>query len=73
MQYAQALVVGSGTNKPDSSGYIAEINSLPCLNTKLILQYVRYDRFNGASDNYVGAGRNASNNNTPYMLGWITF
>ena len=73
LQYAQAPVVGSGTNKPDSRGYIAEVNYLPWLNTKLVLQYVRYDRFNGASDNYDGAGRSASNNNTLYMLGWINF
>ena len=32
-----------------------------------------YNKFNGASDNYDGAGRNASDNNTLYLLSWINF
>ncbi len=66
-------VVGSLANKPDSRGYVAEANYLPWLNTKLQLQYVRYSKFNGASNNYDGAGRNASDNDTLYLLGWINF
>jgi hypothetical protein len=66
-------VVGSLANKPDSRGYVAEVNYLPWLNTKLQLQYVRYSKFNGLSNNYDGAGRNASDNDTLYLLGWINF
>jgi hypothetical protein len=66
-------VSGSITNSPDSSGYVAEVNYLPWLNTKLQLQYVGYDKFNGGKQNYDGAGRNASDNNTMYLLGWILF
>ncbi|MHB8723409.1 MAG: cytochrome C [Steroidobacteraceae bacterium] len=66
-------VSGSATNSPDSSGYVAELNYLPWLNTKLQLQYVGYDKFNGGKQNYDGAGRNASDNNTMYLLGWILF
>ena len=66
-------VVGSAANKPDSRGYVAEVNYLPWLNIKLQLQYVRYSKFNGLSNNYDGAGRNASDNDTLYMLGWINF
>ena len=66
-------VVGSIANKPDSRGYVAEANYLPWLNIKLQLQYVRYSKFNGLANNYDGAGRNASDNDTLYMLGWINF
>ncbi len=71
--YPQAVAVGSLTNNPGSRGEIAEVNYLPWLNTKLQLQYTRYDRFNGAARNYDGAGRNASDNDTLYLLGWINF
>jgi hypothetical protein len=66
-------VTGSATNSPDSRGYVGEINYLPWLNTKLQLQYVAYDKFNGGKQNYDGLGRNASDNNTLYLLGWILF
>jgi len=32
-----------------------------------------YSKFNGASSNYDGANRNASDNNTLYLLGWLNF
>jgi hypothetical protein len=32
-----------------------------------------YSKFNGASNNYDGFGRNASDNNTFYLLGWLMF
>lgn len=66
-------VSGSAANSPDSRGYVAEVNYLPWLNTKLQLQYVRYDKFNGAKQNYDGSGRNASDNDTLYLLGWVLF
>ncbi len=71
--YAPAPVGGSANSDPDSSGMTAELNYLPWLNTKLQLQYVRYNKFNGGTSNYDGAGRNASDNNTLYLLGWINF
>ena len=71
--YPQAAVVGSAANSPGSRGYLGEIDYLPWLNTKLQLQYVRYTKFNGSTTNYDGTGRNASDNNTLYLLGWINF
>jgi hypothetical protein len=71
--YAPAPVVGSALSSPDSRGFIAELNYLPWLNTKLQLQYVHYAKFNGLSTNYDGAGRNASANDTLYLLSWINF
>ena len=71
--YAPAGVTGSLKGLPDSNGFIAEFNYLPWLNTKLTLQYVAYNKFNGDSTNYDGAGRNASDNNTLYVLCWVAF
>jgi hypothetical protein len=71
--YPVAPVSGSVTSSPDSSGYIAEINYLPWLNTKLQLQYVAYEKFNGQKANYDGSGRSASDNNTVYLLVWLNF
>jgi hypothetical protein len=64
---------GSANGNPASRGYIAEVNYLPWLNTKLQLQYVGYSKFNGASTDYAGIGRNASGNNTAYLLVWLNF
>ena len=71
--YPQAVVVGSVVNNPNTRGYVGEINYLPWLNAKLQLQYVRYAKFNGLSNNYDGSGRNASGNDTLYLLGWINY
>jgi hypothetical protein len=66
-------VVGSATNSPNTRGSVLEVNYLPWLNVKLQLQYVMYSKFNGASNNYDGLGRNASDNNTLYLLAWFNF
>lgn len=66
-------VNGSLAGSPDSRGYILELDYLPFLNTKLQLQYVGYTRFNGAATDYAGTGRNASDNNTLYLLLWLNF
>ncbi len=71
--YAQAAVSGSLANNPGTRGYVAEVNYLPWLNTKLQLQYTRYSKFNGLANNYDGAGRNAADNDTLYLLGWFNF
>jgi hypothetical protein len=71
--YAASPVSGSANNLPDSSGKVAELNYLPWLNTKLQLQYVGYQKFNGQKTNYDGSGRNASANDTLYALIWLNF
>jgi hypothetical protein len=71
--YAAAPVTGSATGSPNSNGYILEVNYLPWLNTKLQAQYVGYQKFNGGTTNYDGSGRNASENNTLYLLVWLAF
>jgi len=66
-------VNGSLVGSPDTRGYIAEVDYLPFLNTKLSLQYVDYTRFDGGAANYNGVGRSASDNNTLYLLVWLNF
>jgi hypothetical protein len=73
VKYAPAAVVGFANNSPNSKGWIAELNYLPWQNVKLALQYVAYQKFNGASSNYDGSGRSASDNNTLYLLLWLNF
>ncbi|MGB8276104.1 MAG: hypothetical protein WCF16_12645 [Alphaproteobacteria bacterium] len=66
-------VSGSRTGKPNSNGAILELDYVPWLNTKLIAQYTIYNEFNGASKNYDGFGRDASDNNTLYFSLWYVF
>ncbi|HEY3370309.1 MAG TPA: hypothetical protein VGK10_05635 [Prolixibacteraceae bacterium] len=70
---ADADVVESSTNKPNSNGFIYQIEYLPWYNTKFSIQYVTYSKFNGASSNYDGSGRSAADNNTLYLLAWFNF
>lgn len=71
--YAPEALSGSRTGKPDSNGWIAELDYLPWENTRFALQYTWYDKFNGASSNYDGFGRSASDNDTLYLNGWFNF
>lgn len=66
-------VTGSANGSPDSSGWTAELDYLPWQNTKFLVQYIFYDKFNGGNANYDGFGRNASGNNTLYVAAWLMF
>ena len=59
--------------KPDSSGYIVELDYLPIQNVRLLLQYTAYNKFNGSATNYNGQGRNARDNNTLFFDLWAAF
>jgi len=71
--YEPGAVFGSANGSPDSKGWIGELNYVPWQNVKFSLQYTAYNRFNGSSSDYDGFGRNASDNNTIYLLGWFNF
>ena len=66
-------VVTSANGSPDTRGWIAEVNYLPWLNVKVSVQYIWYSKFNGAGSNYDGVGRNASDNDTLYLLLWFAY
>ena len=61
------------TGSPNTTAWAFEVDYLPWQNVKLALQYTLYTKFNGASSNYDGNGRNASDNNTLYLFAWIAF
>jgi hypothetical protein len=73
----------SANNSPNSAGEIFEFDYIPFnyggpafwpwLNMKLGLQYIRYNKFDGASTNYDGMGTNASANNTLFAFAWFAF
>jgi len=71
--YPAGPLDGSRTGSPESSGYILGAEYRPWEKTKISLQYIVYDRFNGARSNYDGAGRNASDNRTLYAVLWLMF
>jgi hypothetical protein len=66
-------VVFSANGSPDTRGWIAEVNYLPWLNVKISAQYVAYNKFNGGGSNYDGVGRNASDNNTLFLMLWFAY
>ena len=78
--YAAAEVEG-GAGKPDSNGYMVQLEYVPFgklnspyrpwLNVRVGLQYIGYSKFNGANNNYDGFGRNASDNNTLFGFLWV--
>jgi hypothetical protein len=66
-------VITSANGSPDTRGWITEVNYVPWLNVKLSLQYTWYSKFNGGGTNYDGLGRNASDNDTLYLLLWFAY
>lgn len=70
--YTAAPISGSA-GKPDSDGWIVQVDFLPLQNIQLIVQYTLYDKFNGARNNYDSAGRSASDNNTLFLLAMFDF
>jgi hypothetical protein len=74
--YVPDPVNGSRSGRPKSNGFILQASYLPPVwnrRTKIAVQYTIYTDFNGAGTNYDGFGRNASDNNTLYILVWQMF
>ena len=78
------LYADNTTFSPNSDGFIAEIaympygkNNAPAIwpwyNAKIGLQYIWYNKFNGATANFDGTGRNARDNNTLLLYAWAAF
>lgn len=66
----------NATGSPDTKGWTVELNWLPLKNVqnlKLGARYTAYTKFNGASSDYNGFGRNASDNNATFLYGWLLF
>jgi hypothetical protein len=71
--YSPAPVTGSANGSPKTTSYIGSLSYWPMQNLQLAFQYTAYKRFNGAASDYDGAGRNASQNNTTYLLARFLF
>jgi hypothetical protein len=69
--YAPGAVSGSANGSPDSGGWTLQYVYLPRQNVQLAVQYTLYNKFNGGSTNYDGNGRNASDNDTLFLLLWV--
>ena len=75
------LYADNSTFKPNSSGLTFQIDGtifgqdmehvIGRLNIRAGLQYTLYTKFDGASSNYDGLGRNASDNNTLRIFTWV--
>lgn len=71
--YAPAAISGSANGGARSEGFITNVSYWPYQNIDLAAQYTNYTRFNGGTTDYDGAGRNASDNNTLYLLTRFVF
>jgi hypothetical protein len=81
--YGPQDIAGSRVGAPDTAGYVLQADwtpfgkedsfAAPWANLRLGIQYTGYTKFNGASNNYDGAGRKASDNNTLFLFSWIAF
>ncbi len=73
----------SANNSPNSDGFIFEVDYTPFgkddswlqpfVNVRFGIQYTAYLKFDGASQNFDGAGTNASDENTLYLFTWLAF
>ena len=78
-----AALYGTFAGSPNSAGWIFELAYLPFshggpafwpwLNFRIGLQYTHWTKFDGATTNIDGMGRNASDNNTFFAYIWTMF
>jgi hypothetical protein len=73
--YTPGSVTGSSAASPTSQGASIEYAFSPWLNVRLAAQYVMYQKFNGAQNNYdlAPSGRSAKDNNALYMYLWFAY
>jgi hypothetical protein len=58
---------------PATRGVTLEAFWMPIQYLRVGVQYTAYSRFNGASTNYDGFGRNARDNNTLFLYTWLAY
>lgn len=63
-------ITGNASNNPGTKGIIPELFWMPDQHLRLGMQYFKFDRYNGATSNYDGAGRRAKDNNTLFVYLW---
>lgn len=73
VRFGPDAVDGSANGQPDTAGWLGEIIYSPWQNVQLRVQYRMYHKFNGASRNYDGFGRDAADNDTLYLQAWLAW
>lgn len=68
--YDPTPVAGNVSMSPAVRGWTSEVFWTPVQYLRVGLQYTAYDKYQGASRNYDGAGRNASDNNSLFLYLW---
>ena len=66
-------VDGNVTGNPATRGLTLEAFWTPVQYLRAGAQYTAYTRFNGASRNYDGFGRNANDNNSLFLYTWLAY
>jgi hypothetical protein len=63
-------VTGNLSGNPATRGWTTEVFWIPVQYARVGVQYSIFNKFNGASSNYDGFGRNAKDNNTLFLYFW---
>ena len=71
--YDPTRVFGNISANPAVRGWTTEIFWMPIQYLRIGVQYTGYEKYNGASHNYDGAGRNASDNNSLFFYLWAAY
>lgn len=58
---------------PGSRVLVPEVFWMPIQNVRVGAQFWQYQQLMGASSNYAGDGRNASDNNTLFVYAWVAY
>jgi len=70
---ASTRVNGSLTGNPATRGWTGEVFWTPVQYVRVGAQFTAYSKYNGASSNYDGLGRNARDNNTLFLYLWAAY
>lgn len=60
----------NASGNPSTKGWTTEVFWTPVQHVRIGLQYTNFNKYNGASSNYDGYGRNARDNNTTFLYVW---
>ena len=66
-------VASNLSGNPATRGWTLEAFWMPIQYLRVGMQYTAYSRFNGASANYDGFGRNAHDNNSLFLYTWLAY
>jgi hypothetical protein len=76
------IYANNRTFAPNTTGMMFQVDATPFgggaqpqrrVNVRVGLQYILYTRFNGAANNFDGAGTSGSNNNSLRIFSWFMF